>query len=147
MKKLSLLFVIIVSLFIPFVVKADSLNVKTLEATLSDNTITVKGTVDDGVLAVAVMIYDSTETDVIKFETTSVNEDNTFEYKITVDKTDNYVVKAANYDGGDYVTYKLADEDIKNPKTFDNIIFYVVLFAIAVSGFVITKKYFKKKIK
>ena len=153
MKKLSLLLVLIITLFIPFYVNAEDLNVKTLEASYSDNAVTVKGTVDDGVLAVAIMIYDSDESNVLKFETTNVNEDNTFEHKVVFEKEGTYVIKAANYDGGDYKSVNLSissnekKETPNNPKTIDNILIYLVVTILAVVGIFGTKIYFKKKIK
>ena len=63
MKRLSkYLLVIMLSLFIiPIIsvnVKAATLDVKTINASITNNKISVDGTVDNGVLAVAIMVYE-----------------------------------------------------------------------------------------
>ena len=63
MKRLSkYLLVIMLSLFIiPIIsvnVNAATLDVKTINASITNNKISVDGTVDNGVLAVAIMIYE-----------------------------------------------------------------------------------------
>ena len=156
MKKNCLVLILIISLFLPFVVKAKELNVKTLDASFNDNKLVVKGTVDDGVLAVAIMVYDSDEKEVIKFVTSDVDEDNSFEDNIDIAEDGTYVVKVANYDGGEYksvnvtvssLVKKDSANKISNPKTLDNIASYVILFLIAGGGSLGTLLYFKKKIK
>lgn len=110
MKKLSkYLLVIMLSLFIiPLVnVNATSLNVKTINASISDNKISVDGTVDNGVLAVAIMVYDEAGTNLLKMQTTAVGVDDSFKDTINI-KNGTYVVKAANYDGGTYITKTVA---------------------------------------
>ena len=108
MKRLSkYLLVIMLSLFIiPIVsVNATTLDVKTINALITDNQISVNGTVDNGVLAVAIMIYEEDGTTLVTMETTSVDSND--KYSDTIDVVTagkKYIVKVANYDGGTYVT-------------------------------------------
>ena len=122
----------------------------------SNGTIAIKGTAEDEVLAVAIMVYDETETNLITIETASVDEDNNFDYSIEVEKG-TYVVKAADYDGGEYVTKKVSvgttnenasttSSDSKIPNTGDTIIIFVVLLVISVLGLGIAVLLKKRKI-
>lgn len=151
-----------IMVLVPFanVDAAGNSNIKTIDASISNGTISVSGTTEDGVLAVAIMVYDSTETNLITMQTTSVGSDNSYSDTISIE-SGNYVVKVADYDGGEYVT-KTVKETIteqeneqqevnentaansgattSNPKTGDNIIFYIAIFVIAVLGIIITIK-------
>lgn len=166
-----------IMVLVPFVNvdAAGNSNIKTIDASISNGTISVSGTTEDGVLAVAIMVYDSTETNLITMQTTSVGSDNSYSDTITL-ASGTYVVKVADYDGGEYVT-KTVKETIteqeneqqevnentevsnevnenttansgataSNPKTGDNIIFYIAIFVIAVLGIIITIKMNKTK--
>ena len=88
MKKLSkYLLIIIPSLFIiPIVsVNAAPLDVKTINASINDNKISVDGTVNNGVLAVAILVYEEDETTLVTMETTSVDSND--KYSDTIDVT------------------------------------------------------------
>ena len=107
MKKLNkYLLVIMLSLFIiPIVnVNAATLDVKTINASITDNKILVDGTVDNGVLAVAIMVYEEDGTTLVKMETTSVDSNDKYSDTIDVTSGKKYIVKVANYNGGTYVT-------------------------------------------
>ena len=107
MKKLSqYILSIMLSLFIiPFGnVHAESLDVQTINASITDNKISVDGTVDNGVLAVAIMVYEEDGTTLVKMETTSVDSNDKYSDTIVVTAGKKYIVKAANYNGGTYVT-------------------------------------------
>lgn len=169
MKKLSkYLLVIMLSLFmIPFVsVKAEALNVKTIDASITDSQISVNGTVDDGVLAVAILVYEEDGTTLVTMETTSVDSSNKYADTIHVTAGKKYIVKAANYDGGTYVTTEVDgsinnndnensnnngsnsnnnNNNEKNPQTYDNLMTWIILLVVSISGIVGTSIYFKKK--
>lgn len=107
MKKLNkYLLLIMLSLFIiPIVsVNAATLDVKTINASITDNKISVDGTVDNGVLAVAIMVYEEDGTTLVKMETTSVDSNDKYSDTIDVTSGKKYIVKVANYNGGTYVT-------------------------------------------
>ena len=109
MKKFSkYLLIIILSLFIiPIVsvnVNATTLDVKTINASITNNKISVDGTVNNGVLAVAIMVYEEDGTTLVTMETTSVDSNDKYSDTIDVTAGKKYIVKAANYDGGTYVT-------------------------------------------
>ena len=113
MKNFKKSFLVLIAAFvfsIPFIVNAQAKNVKTVDVSIVDGVISVEGTTDDGVLAVAIMVYDANEKELISLTTTSVNDDNEFSDDIVVSKDDSYVIKVANYDGGDYVTVNLEEE-------------------------------------
>lgn len=127
-------------------VNAASLNVKTLEVSIKNNILDVSGTTDNGVLAVTVMVYDENETNLITMETTAVDSSNKYSKKINL--TDGkYIVKTANYDGGDYLKKSVEPQSnsVKNPQTYDGIMTWIVIGLVSVSGIVGTIVYRKKK--
>lgn len=157
MKKLSkYLLVIMLSLFIiPFVnVHAASPNVKTIDASISGNTISVEGTVENGVLAVAILVYEEDGTTLVTMETTSVDSNN--EYSDTIDVTagKKYIVKAANYDGGTYVIAEVDgrtnnnnnnsnnsnnsnnNSNESNPETYYEIMTWILIGLLSICGIV-----------
>lgn len=169
MKKFSKYFlVIILSLFIiPIVsVNAATLDVKTINASITDNKISVDGTVDNGVLAVAILVYEEDGTTLVKMQTTSVDSNDKYSDTIQVTAGKKYIVKAANYDGGTYVTTEVDgsinnnnnnnensnnsnnsnnNSNEKNPQTYDESTGWAALLLISISGFVGTIVYRKKQ--
>lgn len=151
MKKiiLSLFIVILTIIVFPFedVLAKDitSLNVD------SDNDrINVNGTTEDGVLAIAVLVY--SEDSLIHMETCSSGGS---EYVCELNKsfeTGDYIVKVADYDGGDYISKDVKvinDEpvDEKNPQTYDRgILKYIGIFVISLLGIVFSIVKIKKKV-
>ena len=124
MKKLSkYMFIIILSLFIiPIIsvnVNAATLDIKTINASITNNIISVDGTVNNGVLAVAIMVYEEDGTTLVKMETTSVDSNDKYSDIIDVTAGKKYIVKAANYDGGAYVTAEV-DGTVNNSKNNTN---------------------------
>ena len=113
--------IIILSLFIiPIIsvnVNASTLNVKTINASITDNKISVDGTVDNGVLAVAIMVYKEDGTTLVTMKTTSVDSNDKYSNTIDVTAGKKYIVKAANYDGGEYITKKVTEETKEDEKT------------------------------
>ena len=147
--KITKLFILVVGIFlmIPFMVSASTTpKVLTLDASISENKLAVSGTTEDGVLAVAIFVYDKTETNLITMKTTAVNQDNTYSDKIDVQKG-NYIVKAVNYDGGDYVTKNVFIETktSSNPNTGDSILKYGLLLLVSIIGISTIFVFIKKK--
>lgn len=80
--------------------------VSTLSATTSSSAISVSGTTIDGILAVAITIYDEAGTTLVAGpESTSVTS-NAFSYSVagTFDTSTVYTICAADYDGGSCTT-------------------------------------------
>lgn len=172
MKKLNtFLFTIALFVFVfPFIsVQAASLNVKTIQASITDNKISVSGTVDNGVLAVAILVYEEDGTTLVTMKTTSVDSNDKYSDIIEVTSGKKYIVKSANYAGGTYVTAEV-DGSIKNnnnnnnnnassnntnnsnssvteknPQTYDGIMTWIVIGVVSVSGIVGTIVYKKKQ--
>ena len=105
MKKV--LSILILLLVFPFAVKAA--NVKTFDAKLEDGVITVSGTTEDDVYAVAITVYDKNGEALIAMQSTAVDENLKFTDEIVVSKDDEYIVKSANYEGGDYLTVTVGE--------------------------------------
>lgn len=158
MKKLSqYILSIMLSLFIiPFVnVHAESLDVQTINASITDNKISVDGTVDNGVLAVAIMVYEEDGTTLVKMETTSVDSNDKYSDTIVVTAGKKYIVKAANYNGGTYVTTEVetptpstnkptssVDKPTPSAQTGDNshFVVYSAIMIMAATGYVFLNK-------
>lgn len=158
MKKLSqYILSIMLSLFIiPFGnVHAESLDVQTINASITDNKISVDGTADNGVLAVAIMVYEEDGTTLVKMETTSVDSNDKYSDTIVVTAGKKYIVKAANYNGGTYVTTEVetptpstnkptpsVDKPTPSAQTGDNSHFvaYSAIMIIAATGYVFLNK-------
>lgn len=134
MKKiLNILFIGLISiLFLPFNVNAKSM--ATLDVNSNNNKITVEGTTENGVLAIAVLVYNQDE--LIHMETCSNNNN---KYSCELSKTfeeGNYTVKVADYDGGDYITKNVSVIQ-KNPETSDYITFTILLSITSLIGILV----------
>lgn len=151
MKKLSqYILSIMLSLFIiPFGnVHAESLDVQTINASITDNKISVDGTVDNGVLAVAIMVYEEDGTTLVKMETTSVDSNDKYSDTIVVTAGKKYIVKAANYNGGTYVTTEVetptpsTNKPTPSAQTGDNshFVVYSAIMIMAATGYVFLNK-------
>lgn len=151
MKKLfSIFFIVLMSLVIlPFNVNA--LSILTLNLENNNNKITVSGTTEEGVLAVAVFVYSSDE--LVDMETCSSSDSN---YSCELKKafiSGTYTVKVADYNGGDYIskdvkiTTNNSNNDAKedNPKTLDNVLLYIGLGSVSLIGILGCGVYLKKK--
>ena len=133
-------------LFVTVSVNADAKNISGVSAVSSNGKIIVSGTAEEGTLACAVLVYDSTESTLLDMETCAVKEDSTFRYQMT--KTyakGEYVVKVADYDGGNYqtTTVKVADKTeenikdtttVKSPKTSETTPWYFMVAALLLLG-------------
>lgn len=74
-------------------------SVLTVSATQEDGAITVSGTTEAGMQAVAIMVYDKAGTTLITMETAAVSDSNAYSHAIAIEEGD-YVIKVADYDGG-----------------------------------------------
>ena len=107
MKKLKILLLIVLFLLIvlPFAnVKALNKKVTELEVSESKNgVITIQGTAENGMLAAAIMVYDATGEELITMQSVAVSNNHKFNSIINLEQG-KYLVKVADYDGGDYTT-------------------------------------------
>lgn len=149
-KILSVFFVGLISVMLfPFDVSAKSIS--TLNVKENNNKFTVSGTTENGVLAVAVLVY--SENNLLHMESCSVSENS---YSCELNKSfsiGNYAIKVADYDGGNYVTKDVSitkSQEIinneENPKTFDEILLYVELGFLSIIGLMVLGIYLKKEI-
>jgi hypothetical protein len=148
-------------------VYAANKKVNSLNVTQANGVLTVSGEVEDGMLAVAVQVLDSNQ-NLLEFRTGEVDSDN--KYKVQIDLPEaEYIVKVADYDGGDVMAYGLPEEgttetstdtpsdnteeetangvknEADNPTTGDNIRRVVSVLGIAVVGVLITTKFNRKR--
>ncbi|MBR3365993.1 hypothetical protein IKG48_02650 [Candidatus Saccharibacteria bacterium] len=104
MKKLVITLIIALSFVaIAAPVATSAKDIKTISATYESGKIAVSGTAEAGTLAVAIMIYDEKGADLISMQTASVSNENLYYSEIELAEG-NYVVKVADYDGGNYKT-------------------------------------------
>ena len=137
MKKISL-FIVSVLFLIPLsVAAADNPSVKTLEASAKGSTISYNGTMEEGSHAVMCKLFDkdSNELDLLS----SAVDSSKFEGSFEVSAEGEYTVYCANYEGGETknVTDKVEKVDkstVKNAKTCDNIMKFVVLSIVSLIG-------------
>lgn len=79
-------------------------SVLTLSASYSSGKVNVSGTTSENVLAVAILLYDTDGTTLLRMETFGVN-DQSFAAQISISlSSGTYTVKAADYNGGPYAT-------------------------------------------
>lgn len=130
-------------LFVAVSVNAQANTISSVSAVSSNGKITVSGMAEEGTLACAVFVYDSTESTLLGMETCEVNADNSFRYQMskTYAKGD-YVVKVADYDGGSYksTTVKVTDATadaaaaVKSPKTSEMTPWFLMVAGLLVLG-------------
>lgn len=144
---------VVLAVVVIFALKSYSFagNITSAEVNEAVGKINVEGNAGTGVLAVAITVFDESETNVVAMKTTSVDDSSNFSDSISV-AAGKYVVKVADYNGGEFVTKTVtvtvgsdttdeatADENksnavkinSSNPKTGDIIIRYVILLAIS----------------
>lgn len=143
-KVLSILFIGLISImFLPFNVDAEIIS--TLEVLNNNNKLTVFGTTENGVLAVAILVYSGEN--LTHIETCSSNNN---EYSCELNKTfdeGNYIVKVADYDGGDYISKNISISTTENnPKTSDNIMSSIVIGGLSILTIGVCMLLRKKKI-
>ena len=150
MKKiiLNVLFIGLISIIVfPLCVSAKSIT--KIETSEKDYKITVSGTTEAGVLAIATLVY--SENNLVYMETCDASNglyscvlNNTFE-------EGNYTVKVADYNGGDYAVDSISilkNNNIieNNPQTGDSLINYFIIGGTSVLGIVGCIIFLKKKI-
>lgn len=143
MKKiLIILFIGLVSIM--FIPDVNARSISTLDVINNNNKLTVSGTTENGVLAVAVLVYSGT--DLTHMETCSNNNN---KYSCELSKTfekGNYTVKVADYDGGDYISRNISIGITENnPKTSDNIMASIIVGSVCLIGIAGSLIYLKKK--
>ena len=136
--------------------------IKTVDAIQENGKLIVSGEVEEGMLAVAVQVLDQNN-NLVKLETGAVDSNNKYKVEITVPEG-KYIIKVADYDGGNTITKNIPEETQKtdsdskeetkttnneeikadNPKTGDNIIIAVSVLIIACVGVLLTIKLNKK---
>ena len=121
-KKISILIialVVILAVIIPSnKVFAASKKVNSVEVTQANGKVTVSGTVESGMLAVAVQVLDSNG-NLVKLETGAVDADN--KYKVEIKLADGqYTIKVADYDGGEVATNQNNSNSENSTTTTDN---------------------------
>lgn len=123
MNKIKNRFLIIIAMICCFAFTLQAVHaseVTTVNATLSNGVITVSGTTDSSVVSAAIWVYAQGGTEPVAMGTTAVTG-GTYSYKFNDRKLtgDTYVVRVADYKGGDYksVTVKKSDDDYVAPDT------------------------------
>ena len=143
MKKLGLLILLLV---LPFAVNAaTSINVKSLDASVSGTTINYNGEMEDGSVAVMCKLYDGDNE--IDYLSSQVNS-NKFEGAFSVDNAGTYKLRCANYEGGEIKEVEVTTTENKtNPTTGDPIYTYVAIGAgaLIVIGIIVVILTRKKK--
>ena len=141
---ITTIFTVIIITILSSIVYAGT--VSSLSATENNGKITVSGTVDSTVYAVAVVVYSGDNLEYM--ETVNVNSDRS--YSIELGKqfgSGTYEVRAADYNGGEYKTTSVEVNTTasSNPTTGDIIMLFVGIFVVSTAGFVITRKLSKRK--
>lgn len=133
-------------------------NVTALNVSGTNNRIAVSGTTDAGVLACAILVYDSTGTNLVAMETCAASS-GAYSYTLTQSfAAGTYMVKVADYNGGDYATANVTVTGTttvaagttgssasvssvpKSPKTGESTIPVILIaFAGCIAGFTVTK--------
>ncbi|MBR3177551.1 hypothetical protein IKF27_01955 [Candidatus Saccharibacteria bacterium] len=117
MKKITLGFITALALAVsitPFAARAKE--IKTINASEEGGKVSVSGTAEAGTLAVAVMVYDESGKELIAFETAAVSDENIYYAEISVAEG-KYLVKVADYDGGDFKTATVSPAEQENVPT------------------------------
>ena len=148
MKKILLLIVTILSFAFIGSVSAEELAVKTLDASIDGTKITAKGTTDENMLAVSVLVYDETGKTFIKMASGQVEDG---KYEVNVDGFETgkkYIVRVSNYDGGDFLE-QLVPKNEENkettPDTNDDVLLWFSLGLISIislTGLAVYKRKF-----
>lgn len=143
------------ALIFTFKTNVNALEIKTINATQQNGVVTVNGTTETGMLAATVLVFDSTGTDIVAMKTVPV-DNNSYSTTFALSE-DTYVIKVADYDGGDYISKSISPvttnsstntsllkNNTNNPKTGDNIIFYVCLLVLSIIALISGTLYIRK---
>ena len=126
-------------------VSAKDKAIETINASQAGGIVTVSGTAENGMLAATVYIYNEAGTKLVAYKTVKVSN-NQYTAKLGL-PNGNYVIKAADYDGGEIkkTTLTVTGSTIDNPKTGDKILTYVGLLLISFGGLLGSALYLKRK--
>lgn len=122
-KKISLIIILALALILVMVIPSNrvyALNkeVTSVNTAVENGKITVSGSVQDGMLAVAVQVFDEDD-NLITIETGAIDSSNN--YKVEIDVANGkYVVKVADYDGGQVVSKEVIVSDSTQEDTISN---------------------------
>ena len=107
---LTTIFIVIITLILSSSVYAGT--VTSVEAKKESGKITVSGTVDSSVYAVAIVVYSGSNLEYM--ETANVNSDGTYSVELGKTFADGaYTVKVADYAGGEYVSKDVGYQEIE----------------------------------
>lgn len=131
--------------------------IKTLYVNQDFNDIVVKGSTDESVMAVVLEVYNEDESEFIKKQVAYVDDDFTFKAIIDV-PNGKYILKVADYDGGEYsevgfnkedpapgavATEEVKEDTTKTPETLDKVSSYILMFGLSILGIITCIKYKK----
>lgn len=147
MKK-NILGIFLIGLFAMLLIPTNTFagTISTIDVAESNGNITASGTTGTGVDAIALVIYNGDN--LVSMETCSVDNN---DYSCTFSKTfsnGTYIVKVADYNGGDYVSKKIIINNgtkASNPNTGDGILTYVIIGIVSLIGILLTTVLLKKK--
>ena len=134
----TLIITFVFAMVLPFSVDALSLEIFSIDVTDNDGILTIKGEAEEGVLAVAVVVYKEGVENPVYMQTCAY--DDGYNCELTKKfETGTYIVKVADYAGGEYISKSINVETKKvekqkqeeNPKTGDNILTTVIIAGIS----------------
>ena len=130
MKKI--MFLIVALLIVPVCVfAATSPEVIKLDANVSGKDIKYSGETTDGAYAVMCKLFNSKDEELDMLS--SPVDDNKFDGSFTVTENGDYKVACAIYEGGNFKTVDVTVSDAAtkeaNPKTYDNVVYYIIILA------------------
>ena len=106
-KRISIIFILMLAvIFIPWH-SVSAKTIKTLETSMTGDRINVGGIAEEGTLAVQIIVYDEEEKNIVAMQSTHVDDNSTYHDRIYL-KSGNYLVKVADYDGGEYISKAVA---------------------------------------
>lgn len=150
MKKVLLLIVTIFCVLLMDKVYAAESDITSVEANINGTKLTVEGTTESDVLAVSVLVYDESGNEFIKMKSGEVIDG---KYTVVIDElddTNSYLVRVANYNGGDFLEVKAVNIEApvvkeNTPETSDNFSTYIIIGVLSVLSLV-SIIYFRKKL-
>ena len=95
-------------------IKAEDLSVQSIDTSITSDILEVSGKVDRGIYAVIIMVYKDDKLYSIK--TTGVDSNNGYEMLFNVEDNNEYEIKVANYEGGNYLTKTVSNKEEETPK-------------------------------
>ena len=141
MKRFLSLLIVLSIVLLPNVFAEELISATATESNAGE--ITVTGKAKTAVIAVDVIIKDE-DGNLVKLVTTGVQDDDSFESKVTL-APKKYFISVADYNGGKKIELVVEpDGKVKNVETYDPIIINVAILAVSVAGIVGGTVYFVK---